>query len=899
MIRDRHHLAPIFAIALSLAPSAHAAAQQRATAPVPTPPDVRMQWWQQHEAMEVSSPFKAARWQFLGPTNMSGRATDAAIVEPKGLNYTIYLAQASGGVWRSRNEGVTWEPIFDQGPTTSIGDVTAAPSDPSIVWIGTGEANIFRSSMSGAGVWKSTDGGETFEHLGLVATGTIPRIVIHPTNPEIVYVAASGLEWTDNADRGVYKTTNGGRSWEKVLFVNDRTGAIDLVMDPREPNTLYAATWQRIRRKWNDPRNDPDYQHSGIWKSTDAGRTWQQINSGLPAAQFRGRIGIDVARSNPNVLYAFIDNYEIAREARPGQMDAYGRPAGPVIKGATIFRSDNAGQSWSQVSPNDAYMEGAAGTYGWVFGQVRVDPNDEDRVYFMGLALNVSEDGGRTWRRVSGMHGDHHGLWIDPVNSDYMINNNDGGTYVTYDGGENWRFFVDIPAVQFFNVAHDMAEPFHVYGSVQDHGSRRGVVDLSRGRTSIPAVDWEGAPGGEGSNQAIDPTNPDIVYSAGFYGNMNRDNLATGETVDIRPQPPAGELAYRGQWLAPFILSPHNPNVLYHGFNVVHRSADRGATWTRISDDLTYNDPERYGDIPYQTIFSLSESPLRFGLLYAGTDDGRVHVTRNGGANWTEVGTSLPRGKFIAELAASMYEEGTVYMAQNGKREDDHAPYLWKSTDYGATWTSIVGNIPLGPINVIKEDPKNRNVLYVGTDVGVYVSVDGGQRWSVLATELPSTFVADLVIHPRDDIMVAATHGRGMFAMDVRPIQQITAEVTARPISVLDQSEPAILPSGGRGFGGGVIPATIYYWLQNPGGASITIRDAAGTQIVQIPGTGDVGLNEVTWNLQAGGGAGRGGRGGGGGRGGFGGAFVAPGVYTAEVRQGNNTASGFVQVSRR
>ncbi len=894
-----HGRALIAGLLLSLtAGGVQAQRNARQQPPIPTPPALRMQWWQQHVTAKEHSLLKGVHWQSLGPTNISGRSTDMAVVQPKGASYTIFVAEATGGLWRTKNEGVTWEPVFDEDVTTSIGDVTVAPANPNIVWIGTGEANIFRSSNSGAGVWKSTDGGDTFQHMGLVGTSTIPRIVIHPTNPEIVYVAATGNEWSDNPDRGVYKTTDGGRTWNKILFVSNRTGANDLVMDPRDPNTLYASTWQRIRLKWNDPRVEPGYSESGIWKTTDGGAHWSQINSGLPEARFRGRIGIDVARSNPNVVYAFLDNYEIARQAPAGQTDAYGRPAGGVIKGATIFRSDDAGANWRQVSENSRYMETASNTYGWVFSQIRVDPNNEDKVFFMGLALHVSEDGGKTFTQLRGMHSDQHGLWIDPANSNYMVNNNDGGAYVSYDNGANWRHFVAIRGAQFFNVGADMAEPFHVYGSVQDHGSYRGVVDLSRGRNMIPAVEFEGAPGGEGSSHAIDPTDPNTVYSAGFYGNITRTNMATGESVNITPRPPEGEPAYRGQWVAPFILSPHNPDVLYHGFNVLHRSMDRGATWERISPDLTYNDSTKYGDIPYQTIFSISESPFQFGMIYVGTDDGRTHLTMDGGKTWTELATELPRGKFIAELVASRWDKPTVYMAQNGKREDDYAPYLWKSTDYGKTWTSIAAGIPLGPINTIREDPKNADVLYVGTDNAVYVSLDRGATWNPMVTDLPSTYVHDLVVHSRDDIMVAATHGRGMYAIDVRPIQQLTPQVTGQAVSVLVPPEAGKLPAaGGRGGfgGGGVIRPTLYYWLKTAGAVTLTIKDDAGQVLRTLPATGDAGLNGVVWDL-ASGNAPQGGRGGGGG---FGRAsLVPPGVYTVEVRQGSNVGAGIVQVSR-
>lgn len=811
-----------------------------------TPPELRLQWYAKHVAMKEQSLFKHLPWQFLGPTNISGRMTDVAVVEPKGKNYTIYVAGASGGVWKSVNEGTSWEPVFEHAASTSIGDVTIAPSDPEIVWVGTGEANIFRSSMAGAGVYKSTDAGKTWQHMGLAGTHTIPRIVIHPTNPDIVYVAASGHEWTDNPERGVYKSTNGGQTWSKVLYVNDKTGAIDLVMDPSDPNTLYAATWQRIRKKWHDPRNEPDYTGSGIYKTTDGGATWQPINNGLPEARFRGRIGIDLCRAKPHILYAFIDNYEIARQPGKDELDSYGRPPAPVIRGATIYRSDDAGASWRQVSENNAYMERLSATYGWVFGQIRVDPVNENKIYVMGLALNVSEDGGKTFRPLRGMHGDHHGLWIDPANPDYLVNVNDGGLAISYDGGENWRTFYDnLPLVQFFNVAYDMAEPFHVYGSIQDHGSRRALVDLRRGRSHIPAVSWERAPGGEGSNHAIDPTDPNTVYSAGFYGRISRTNMQSGESVEIYPVAPEGDPPYRGQWLAPFILSPHNPRVVYLGLNKLFRSMHRGDKWDVLSPDLTGNDIDKIGDIPYQTIYSIAESPFKFGQIYIGTDDGFVHRTDDGGLNRKRIDRGLPQGKFVSGLVASAYDPATVYLALNGKRDDDFTAYLYKSTDYGETWVSIVNNLPCGPINVIREDPKRRGVLYVGTDLGAYVSLNDGAHWYVLAKNLPTTFVHDIVIQPRDDIIVAATHGRGMFAMDARFIQGLTDAVLAKNAHLFD-IEPVELP---RQRFRRPLPAHIYYYLKAPQKVSVSIVDSTGKTVAQLEGTGDAGVNVAIWDV--------------------------------------------------
>jgi photosystem II stability/assembly factor-like uncharacterized protein len=760
-------------------------------------PAQRLAAYEQHVKKQEESLFKDLKWQFLGPTNISGRVTDIAAPLPRGKSYTLYVAAASGGVWKTTNEGTTWKPVFEQAASTSIGDVTVAPSDANIVWVGTGEANIFRSSMAGAGVYKSTDAGATWTHMGLAGTHTIARIVIHPANPDLVYVAASGHEWTFNDDRGVYKSADGGKTWEKVLFVNDQTGAIDLVMDPADPNVLYAATWQRIRKRWNDPRNEPHYLGSGVHKSTDGGVTWTEINSGLPEACYRGRIGLDVCRTKPNVVYAFVDNYE-PDSSLSGQRDSYGRARQGGIKGAEVYRSDDHGQSWRKVSEANTYKR-LSSTYGWVFGQVRVDPNDENTIYVMGVPLYVSRDGGKTITELRGMHGDHHALFIDPDNSQYLVNGNDGGAVVSYDGGQNWRSFTtQIPVVQFFNISYDMDTPFHVYGSVQDHGSYRGTVDLRRGRDRIRPVEFETAPGGEGSSHAIDPTDPNTVYAAGFYGRIFRRDLQAERPVQISRSLTESHPQLRGQWVAPFILSPHNPRVLYHGMNHLFRSWDRGDKFEQISPDLTHNDPKKLGDIPYQTITTISESPFELGWLYVGTDDGRVHLTRDGGKNWVSLENGIVPNRWISRVVASAYQKETVYLAQNGKRNDDFRPYLFKSTDAGATWRNIAADIPSGPINVVREDPLRPDVLYVGTDLGVYVSVDGGEKWQVLSNGLPSTFVSDLIIHPRDEVMVIATHGRGVYVLDVRPIHAYGQKKDEQPAdseaSKQSEAKPAAQP---------------------------------------------------------------------------------------------------------
>lgn len=752
--------------------------------------------YESYLTMQRTSPYTALRWQPLGPTNISGRATDLAIADRDGSR-RIYAGYATSGVWASDDNGTTWRAVFENYASTSIGDLAVAPSNPDVLWVGTGEANIFRASMPGVGVYKSTDAGRTFVHMGLADTQTIARIIVHPTNPEIVYVAASGHEWTDNENRGVFKTVDGGRTWRKVLYRSARTGAIDLVIDPANPNTLYAAMWQRIRRKWSDPRVEPGYSEGGIWKTTDGGQSWTEINAGLPAAQYRGRIGIDISRSHPNVLYAFVDSYEPGAPPREGERDAYERPILEArIRGAEIYRTDDRGSTWRKVSETNAFMSAHSGTYGWVFGQIRIDPKDDKTIYTLGLGLNVSHDGGKTLSPIRGTHGDHHGLWIDHDNTAVLYSANDGGVYLSSDSGTTWKFAVSAGGAQFYDVALDSSHPAWAYGSIQDVGSRRGKIDLSNGRDRIPAAEWTAAPGGEGSVHAVDPENPSIVYSHTYYGNFTREDLsipapsrrgARGRS-DANASPSPGqnrpqrstpirprEDDLRAQWMAPIFVSPHRAFTVYAGYQFVFRSRDRGATWDRISADLTDNDPSRMlrkssNEIPFQTIVALAESPRQSGLIYAGTDDGHLHVTTDDGKRWSEITAALRGRKWISRVVPSQHAAGTVYVAQRGREDDDFNPYLFKSIDYGGTFTSIAGNIPAGSVNVIREDPTDPDTLFVGSDFGVFVSVDGGRRWRVLGGNLPSVQISDLQYHARDRVIVISTYGRGMWAMDATRI---------------------------------------------------------------------------------------------------------------------------------
>lgn len=731
--------------------------------------------FQKHAELVKKSPYKNLNWRLLGPDNTSGRATDVWGIE--GNKNIIYASFATGGFWKTEDAGKNWKPLMDEIGTQSIGNFAVSKSNPNVIYVGTGEANILRASLPGMGVFKSSDAGKTWQHLGLENTSTIARVVIHPTNPDIVYVAASGNEWSYNVDRGVYKTIDGGKTWNKVLYQNEKTGCIDLLIDPSEPNTLYASMWNRIRKRWSDPTpEDGDY----LYKSTDAGKTWKIIKNGLPDTKNTGRIGLAMCASKPNVLYAYVDNHTPKRQGNEGELDSYGRPKELVILGAEVYKSTDKGESWTKMSENDKQMETFGGTYGWVFSQIRVDPVNENKIFIMGINTAESEDAGNTWKIIKSentrIHGDNHGLWIDPSDTNYILISNDGGIIVTYDGGKTWKnFFKEIPTTQFYNVTYDMATPFNVHGSVQDEGSMGANVSWQAGSgINDKKNGWHFVPGGEGSIIAIDPKDPNITYSSAFYGRIQRGDLTKEgreRIKNITIKKAEDEETHRGEWLAYTHISNFDNHTIYHGMQYLFKSTDMGETWNRISPDLSNNDKNRMGKLPYaiahQAITALAESPFKQGTLYVGTDDGNVHLTTNDGKTWTKIMTGLPQNAHVSRLEASKTKDGTVYITLSDRREDNIKPYIYKSVDFGKTWVSIVGDLPASPVNVIREDPFNTSILYCGTDLGIYISKNGGKNWQSVQANLPvSVSVQDLFIHPRDNKMVIATYGRGVWVME-------------------------------------------------------------------------------------------------------------------------------------
>lgn len=759
-------------MASTLVASVDLSAQQ-----TPTSGRFRLDAFDRHAAMTNHSPFKGLTWRNLGPDHISGRVTEVEGIP--GNRDIMFASFATGGFWKTTDAGEHWKPLFDGQATQSIGAFKLAPSNSDIIYLGTGEANIFRASLPGTGVYRSSDGGNSWQHLGLENTGTIARIVIHPTNPDKVWVAAGGNEWSRNPERGVYLTENGGRSWRRILGDDDKTGAIDLAMDPTNPDLLIASTWNRIRRRWSDPV-PADGDH--LYKSVDGGRTWKIIDNGLPDTKFTGRIGIAFAPSRPERIYAYVDNHTPKRDPRPGELDPYGRPIEVIPVGVQVYRSDDKGEHWQRVSTEDEKLERFAGTYGWVFGQLRVDPVDADVVYIMGVPLAKSVDGGKSFtilrasdKESDRTHGDHHALWIDPTDAGYMINGNDGGVVVSYNGGARWKnFFRKIPTTQFYNVTYDMRSPHTVFGSVQDEGSFKGAVTNDYDHPKKRQHGWSSAPGGEGTLIAIDPTASDIVYASSFYGRLMRSDLSLPDSVrskDIFPKRAAVEEIYRGEWLAATMLSPHDPSTIYHGFQYLFRSTDQGNTWTRISDDLTQNDPLKMGRTPYainhQAITAIDESPLRRGLLFVGTDDGRVWRQDTPQGPWVPLMQGIPAHTHVSRIVASKYDTSVVYLTLSNRREDDNRAYIYFSSDFGHTWTSLGEGLPPAPVNVVREDPVRRGRLYAGSDLGVYTSADGGKSWASLQANLPAALsVQDLYIHPRDGQLVIATYGRGVWVLD-------------------------------------------------------------------------------------------------------------------------------------
>jgi photosystem II stability/assembly factor-like uncharacterized protein len=879
------------------------------------------------QAQITTEALQGLRPREIGPAVVSGRIVDLAVVEKD--TRVFYVASSTGGVWKTTDNGVRFEPVFFDEGVHSVGDIVVHQKDTAVVWVGTGERASRQSSSWGDGVYKSTDGGRTWRNMGLGDSKHIGRIILHPDDPNTVFVAAMGHLWGPNEERGLYKSTDGGQSWRRVLSVDQETGAVDVAMDPANPSILYAAMYQRRRRPWGFHGGGPG---SGLHKSTDGGETWTRLtnaglDNGLPEAEL-GRIGITIYPRDPRILYVSIEQGE-----RYNASTAYQKPVGG------IFRSEDRGETWTfqgDWNPRPMYAS-----------QPMVDPNDDQRLYMLN-AYSYSDDAGKTFTvpREDRTHGDDRFVWVDPNDSRHVLKADDGGLGISYDRGDHFLFVTSLPVSQWYRVAVDMAHPYNVYGGLQDNGSWAGPNQVYRAE-GILNEDWVRWGGGDGFLSLVDTTDNRILYSESQYLGLTRNDLITGETRDIRPNQPEGFIGDRrnwttwpdlsnpdqrlgnamapGNWDGPFTLSPHDPNTLYAGLNELFRSTDRGDTWTSLGDLTSGTDrrtleimgerPDSFtlsldDGIPYwPTITAVAESEFTPGELYVGTDDGQVRVSSDGGRTWADVAGAvpdLPDLTWINGIHASKLVDGRVYLVANNYRNDDYGNYAWRSDDHGVTWTSITGDLPAGRVTrTVREDPRNPDVLYLGTELGVFWSWNGGVNWVELRGGLPTLAVNDLLVHPRDNDLVLATHGRGIWILDqVNALQEMTPAIAASPAHLFSL-EPAeqVRYRGERAHTGNMIfegenppaAALIDYWLRDEGtDVTLTVHDMTGTQVASVRPTSHRGMNRVLWDLRysvvgsepQSSGFGRA----------SGGPLVEPGVYTVRLAAGETTAEQVVRV---
>ncbi len=778
----------------------------------------------------------------IGPAVMGGRISAMDVIRTDRL--TIYVGAASGGVWKSVNGGTTFKPIFDEY-NQSIGAVTIDRSNPDVVWVGTGEPWTRNSISVGDGIYKTTDGGENWEHLGLKDSERMSKILIDPTDSDTVYVCVTGHLWNANEQRGVYKTTDGGKSWERILYVDEDAGCGDLAMDPQEPDILYASMWQFRRWPHFFKSGGPG---SGLYKTTDGGKNWRKITKGLPEGEL-GRIAIAVAPSRPSVVYATVE-----------------------CEKTGLYRSDDLGESWRWVGSTDA-VEARP----FYFSLLLVDPMDFNRVYKPATSTSVSTDGGETFSGLGGStHADHHAFWIDPNNPDFLLVGTDGGLYSSNDRGVHWDFLQALPISQFYQVSCDMEDPYNVYGGLQDNGTWMGPSQTPSG---VQNKHWDNIGFGDGFHAYVDRQDSDIVYVEYQGGRVRRIRKSTGEGKDIKPLPDEGDPKYRFNWNTPIHLSPNRADTLYVGGQFLFRSCDRGESWEKISPDLTTNDPEKQRQIDsggltpdnstaenHCTIYTISESPISENVIWVGTDDGNLQETRNGGRSWENVVGNipdLPACTWVTQVEASRHAKGKAYVTFDGHRTGDMKSYVYKTTDYGDTWTSLVTDQIEGYCLSIREDLVNPDLLFLGTEFGLYISVDGGAQWARFKEKLPKVGVRAMAIHPREHDLILASHGRGIYIIDdITPLRHLTREVLESDVAILP-TRPAQMriPASIQEFAGndefvGHNPpsgAQIAYYLKKRhlfGDLKLEVYDAEGNVLSTLPGSRRRGINRVSWFMR-------------------------------------------------
>ncbi len=797
-----------------------------------------------------------------GPFRMSARTSDIAVPDGPDHLYTWYVAFWTGGLWKTTNNGTTFEPIFDKQDNLAIGDVTISHSNPNIVWVGTGDAFTSRSSFAGDGVYKSTDAGKSWTNMGLRDTHHISRIQIDPTNPDNIYVAAMGHLYSENSERGVFHSTDGGKTWTKSLYIDDKVGIIDMVMNPKNPKVLYAAAYDKKRLPWQMVNGGTG---SGIYKTADGGKTWKRLGGGLPGGKI-GRIGLDIYMKNPEIVYAIVENANTAT-----------KPLGPKDKVSTmgeIYRTADGGEHWVKMNP-DNYNAMPKGPY--YFTQIRVDPNNDQQIIVTGEPFRMSHDGGKTWPSdiFKGMFGDFRTIWIDPEDSKRIMIGSDGGLAVSYDSGKTSDSFNHIPVGEIYNISYDMEEPYNIYAGLQDHEQWKGP-STGPMRFGTTPYDWVALGDGDGEYTQADTKDTRWVYSTREYGGHTRVDMKSGYEINIIPQPPAGDPEYRWLWTPPIVISPNDSKTIYAGAQRLLKSTDRGDHWTPISPDLSTNPADKImresetglpGGIPWFSISTISESPLTPGLIWAGTSDGKVHMTRDGGTNWNDFTDKLTKlgarvDGYVTRVQASAHVAGRAYVSKSGYKFDDFKAYLYRTDDYGATWKSISAGLPEKPINVIFEDQKNPDLLFVGDDTGVFVTLDRGDHWVKMNNNMPNIPVFDIQVQPRDRDLILGSYGRDFWITNISALEQLSPTVLGEDVHLFD-TDPAVQRVtwcfGANDYFFGQRTATtpnkpsameIHYYLRDtPADAVVTIADADGKQMARLESKGQPGINTVAWDM--------------------------------------------------
>ena len=878
----------------------------------PTPATDRIDGIEKRKSLEEYSLVKNILFTNIGPSIMSGRCVDLDVNPTDPTEF--YVAYASGGLWHTTNNGQSFTPIFDNENVFSIGDFAVDWNHNRQIWVGTGEANSSRSSYSGIGVYKSSDGGQSWQWKGLPESHHIGKILLSVTDTNTVLIAAMGHLYSSNKERGIYKTTDGGKTWKQVLYVNDLTGGADLITDPANAQIIYACMWQRDRRAWNFSESG---EGSGLYKSVDGGDTWKLIttsSNGFPHDAGVGRIGVAVSFQNSNVLYAILDNQnhrakeknedtttytvddlkDITKEnflslnnekmqnflddngfpekysaekvkdmvkkekIKPSALIDYLNDANnslfntPII-GAELYRSDDAGATWKKI--DTAKLTGLVYTYGYYFGKIFLSPFDDKKIVLCGVPMIMSKDGGTTFKTIDGdnTHGDHHAVWFDAKKDGHMIIGNDGGVNISYDFGENW-FNCNTPAVgQFYSVTVDNDKPYNVYGGLQDNGVWTGSSDFT------PSTNWmqEGQYpykfiyGGDGMQVQVDTRDNNTVYAGSQFGYYGKINKTTTESEDVRPTIDLGESPLRYNWQTPILLSKFNQDILYFGTNKLYRSMNQGKSFEPISADLTNHD--KSGDVPYNTITTICESPFRFGEIYVGTDDGNVQLTKDGGNTWTKLSVTLPQNLYVSRVTASAFSESRVYVSMNGYRFDNFSPYLFMSDDFGKTWKPIGTDLPFEPINVFKEDPKNENIIYVGTDNGLYVSLNSGKNFMAMNGALPRVAIHDIAIQTTANEIVLGTHGRSLYKANLGLIQQLTDSVVNKNIHPFTVNDFNYNKNLGKKFSSFYEPMqmkiSIPFYVKQKGITTLQIKSDSGIVVATLKDTSEAGINFAKYNL--------------------------------------------------